>query len=93
MVAGSSPPSPAIIFYKCSFRALFVINALFFGKEIMNLNTHFRNAKTELSKVIFPTKGQVKQAYIAVVIVVTVISIFLALVDLAMSSFMSAILG
>jgi len=59
----------------------------------MNLSKHIHNAKLELSKVIFPTKGQVKQAYIAVVIVVTVIASFLALVDLIMSSVMSAILG
>ncbi|MBC8237177.1 MAG: preprotein translocase subunit SecE [Helicobacteraceae bacterium] len=59
----------------------------------MNLNTHIRNAKAELTKVIFPTKGQVKQAYIAVMIVVAVIAAFLALVDLFMSSVMSAILG
>ena len=59
----------------------------------MNLGTQIRNAKIELSKVIFPTKGQVKQAYIAVVIVVAVIASFLALVDLIMSSVMSAILG
>ena len=59
----------------------------------MNLNTHIRNAKLELSKVIFPTKGQVKQAYIAVIIVVSVIAAFLALVDLVMSSVMSSILG
>ena len=59
----------------------------------MNIGTHIRNARSELSKVIFPTKGQVKQAYISVVIVVAVIAAFLALVDLAMSSIMSAILG
>ena len=59
----------------------------------MNLGLHIRNAKAELTKVIFPTKGQVKQAYIAVVIVVTVIAAFLALVDLIMSSIMTAILG
>jgi len=59
----------------------------------MNLNIHIKNAKAELTKVIFPTKGQVKQAYIAVVIVVTAIAAFLALVDLIMSSVMSAILG
>ncbi|OIP53365.1 MAG: preprotein translocase subunit SecE [Helicobacteraceae bacterium CG2_30_36_10] len=59
----------------------------------MNLNTHIRNAKIELTKVIFPTKGQVKQAYISVVIVVAVIAAFLALIDLLMSSVMSAILG
>ncbi len=59
----------------------------------MNLGTHIKNAKLELSKVIFPTKGQVKQAYISVVVVVSVITAFLALVDLAMSSIMSTILG
>ena len=59
----------------------------------MNLGIHIRNARAELTKVIFPTKGQVKQAYISVLIVVTVIASFLALVDLLMSSVMSAILG
>ena len=59
----------------------------------MNIGQHIRNAKAELTKVIFPTKGQVKQAYIAVMIVVAVIAAFLALVDLMMSSIMSAILG
>jgi len=57
------------------------------------MNTHIKNAKAELAKVIFPTKGQVKQAYIAVIIVVSAIAAFLALVDLVMSSVMSAILG
>jgi len=59
----------------------------------MDLSTQIKNAKLELSKVIFPTKGQVKQAYIAVIIVVSVIAAFLALVDLLMSSVMSAVLG
>jgi len=59
----------------------------------MELSKHIRNAKLELTKVIFPTKGQVKQAYIAVVIVVAAVAAFLALVDLVMSSVMSAILG
>ena len=59
----------------------------------MNLGLHIKNARLELTKVIFPTKGQVKQAYISVLIVVTVIAAFLALVDLVMSSVMSAILG
>ena len=59
----------------------------------MELSKHIRNAKLELAKVIFPTKVQVKQAYIAVVIVVSAIAAFLALVDLLMSSIMTAILG
>ncbi|MEJ2372670.1 MAG: preprotein translocase subunit SecE, partial [Sulfurimonas sp.] len=36
---------------------------------------------------------QVKQAYIAVVVVVSAVAAFLALVDLLMSSVVSAILG
>ena len=59
----------------------------------MNFKKHIDNAKLELLKVIFPTSGQVKQAYISVVIVVSVIAAFLALVDLVMSSVMSAVLG
>jgi len=59
----------------------------------MNLSKYIHDAKLELSKVIFPTKGQVKQAYIAVVVVVSAVAAFLALVDLTMSAVMSAILG
>jgi preprotein translocase subunit SecE len=50
----------------------------------------FRDAKVELDKVIFPTKVQVRQAFVAVVLVVTVISIFLALVDMLMSAIVSS---
>jgi preprotein translocase subunit SecE len=58
-----------------------------------NINSYIRDAKLELSKVIFPNKMQVKQAYISVVIVVTFISLFLALVDFIMKSTVSALLG
>ena len=54
---------------------------------------HVNNARYELRKVIFPTKPQVKQAFIAVMIVVAAVSVFLAIVDLIMSSALSAILG
>ena len=53
--------------------------------------TFIANARTEIHKVIFPTQVQVKQAFIAVVVVVTVISIFLALVGLLMSSIVKSI--
>ena len=56
------------------------------------LSQTIQNAKMELAKVIFPTKPQVKQAFIAVVAVVTFVVLFLALVDLIMSSTVSAIL-
>jgi len=57
------------------------------------MRSALQNAKSELAKVIFPTKVQVKQAFFAVFLVVTVISLFLALVDLLMSSLLSVILG
>jgi len=58
-----------------------------------SINNYFRSAKLELAKVIFPTKPQVKQAFIAVLVVVTFVVLFLALVDFTMSSLLSAILG
>jgi len=48
-----------------------------------------KSSRVELDKVIFPTKLQVKQAFIAVVIVVAVIAAYLALVDLLMSTIVS----
>lgn len=57
------------------------------------ITTYIRNSRLELSKVIFPMKAQVRQAFYAVLIVVTFIALFLALVDLIMSSSLSAILG
>jgi len=56
------------------------------------ISTFIANARAELHKVIFPTKVQVRQAFFAVVLVVTVISIFLALVDLMMSAIISSVL-
>ncbi|RUM71033.1 MAG: preprotein translocase subunit SecE [Sulfurovum sp.] len=56
------------------------------------LSTYIANAKAEIHKVIFPTKIQVKQAFFAVILVVTVISLFLALIDLIMSNIVSSVL-
>lgn len=56
------------------------------------LSTFIAHAKEEIHKVIFPTKIQVRQAFLAVILVVTVISIFLALVDLFMSSIVSTVI-
>jgi len=56
------------------------------------LSTFISNARAEIHKVIFPTQVQVRQAFLAVILVVTVISIFLALVDLLMSSIVTAVL-
>ncbi|MCX2683739.1 preprotein translocase subunit SecE [Campylobacter sp. MIT 21-1685] len=55
------------------------------------LITYLKTSKAELRKVIFPLKEQVRNAYIAVFIVVVVVSLFLTLVDWIMSSLVSAI--
>ncbi len=57
------------------------------------INNLFKHVREEIQKVIFPTKIQIKQAFIAVFIVVTVISIFLALVDMLMSAIVSTAVG
>ncbi|HHH20057.1 MAG TPA: preprotein translocase subunit SecE [Campylobacterales bacterium] len=57
------------------------------------LTTYFANVKSEIQKVIFPTKVQIRQAFFAVFIVVTIISIFLALVDMLMSAVVTAAVG
>ncbi|WP_034583439.1 preprotein translocase subunit SecE [Helicobacter pametensis] len=59
---------------------------------IKKIVSYYRGAKEELWKVIFPTKQQLKVSFIAVVIVVSVVTLFLALVDLILSSSMSSIL-
>ena len=53
---------------------------------------YFEYAKVEIQKVIFPTKEQVKNAYIAVFVVVLIISLFLALIDATMSFTLSHIM-
>ena len=53
---------------------------------------YIKNAKIELQKVIFPTKEQIKNAYIAVFIVVSVVALFLAIVDGTMSFILSHIM-
>lgn len=60
----------------------------------MNKLTHYyKNAKDELQKVIFPIKEQVKSAYLSVFVVVTVVSLFLALIDLIMSVSLSSVMS
>ncbi len=60
----------------------------------MNKLVHYyKHAKDELHKVIFPIKEQVKSAYLSVFVVVTVISLFLALIDAIMSVSLSSIMN
>jgi preprotein translocase subunit SecE len=55
------------------------------------LTSYIRLSRAELSKVIFPIKEQIRNAFISVFIVVTVISLFLALIDVIMSFTLSAL--
>lgn len=54
--------------------------------------SYYRMAKEELFKVIFPTREQIRNALISVVVVVFVIALFLGLVDLILSASVSSIL-
>jgi preprotein translocase subunit SecE len=54
---------------------------------------YVKMSKLELAKVIFPLKLQIKNAFLTVALVVTVVTLFLALVDAVMSFSISSILG
>ncbi|WP_456402318.1 preprotein translocase subunit SecE [Hydrogenimonas sp.] len=56
------------------------------------LINYVNHAKIEISKVIFPTKLQVRQAFFAVFVVVTVVALFLALIDVIMSASLSVLI-
>ncbi|WP_169779682.1 preprotein translocase subunit SecE [Campylobacter curvus] len=56
------------------------------------LINYIKLSKLEIMKVIFPTKEQVRNAFITVFIVVAVVSLFLALVDAIMSFSLSKII-
>lgn len=56
------------------------------------LKNYYSSVRSELAKVIFPIKEQIRTAYISVFIVVTVITIFLALIDVVMSISLSSII-
>ncbi|ANV98072.1 preprotein translocase subunit SecE [Helicobacter enhydrae] len=59
---------------------------------IRKIRNYYQNAKIEWGKVICPTKQQVKVAFFAVMLVVAVVTIFLALADLILSASVSSIL-
>ncbi len=56
------------------------------------LKSYYQHAKIELSKVIFPTQDQIRNAFISVFVVVTVVSLFLAIIDMIMSYTLSNII-
>lgn len=57
------------------------------------LKTYYKHAKDELFKVIFPIKEQVRSAFFSVFVVVTVITLFLALIDTIMSLTLSSVMN
>lgn len=56
------------------------------------VSSYFESVKAEIKKVIFPIKEQIRTAYISVFIVVTVIALYLALIDGIMSLTLSSII-
>ena len=50
----------------------------------MKIIEAIKEAKLELRKVIFPLKEQIRNSYISVFVVVTIITLFLALIDAIM---------
>ncbi len=56
------------------------------------LTTALRLAEDELDKVIFPTKEQIRSAHISILSVVTVVTLFLALVNVILDAIVSSIL-
>jgi preprotein translocase subunit SecE len=60
---------------------------------VNKFKTYYKNAKEELDKVIFPIKEQIRSAYVSVFVVVTVITLFLALIDAIMSLSLSAVIN
>ncbi|HIP59922.1 MAG TPA: preprotein translocase subunit SecE [Campylobacterales bacterium] len=59
---------------------------------MQKLLDYIGHSRAELTKVIFPTKEQIRNAFVSVFIVVTVVSLFLALIDAIMSFSLSSIL-
>jgi len=53
---------------------------------------YIKDAKIEIQKVIFPTSREMKQSFISVFVVVTVVSLFLSLIDITMSAILKSVL-
>ncbi|AQW81758.1 preprotein translocase subunit SecE [Campylobacter pinnipediorum] len=53
---------------------------------------YIKLSKAEILKVIFPTKEQIRNAFITVFIVVTVVSLFLAIIDALMAFSLSSLI-
>jgi preprotein translocase subunit SecE len=56
------------------------------------IKQYLKDARVEIEKVIFPTKTEIKQSFLSVFVVVTVVSLFLSVIDLVMSSVLKSVL-
>ena len=61
--------------------------------KVRAFGQYFEDAKTELGKVSWPTKQEIKATSIAVLILVTVMSVLLGIVDLVLTKIVEAILS
>ena len=61
--------------------------------KITSLIRYFEDARTELGKVSWPTKKEVRVTALAVLVLVVVMSLFLGLVDIVFAKVIEAILG
>lgn len=61
--------------------------------KIQALAQYFEDAKTELGKVSWPTKKEVRVTSLAVLILVVVMSFFLGIVDLILAKVVESILS
>jgi preprotein translocase subunit SecE len=61
--------------------------------QVSKIRSYYSSVKDELAKVIFPIKQQVRSAYLSVFVVVTVVTLFLALIDSIMSLSLSSIMN
>ena len=60
---------------------------------IQKVKDFLREVKIELKKVIFPTKDEVVGSTKVVIVTVVMISIFLGVIDLALSKFVASIIA
>lgn len=49
---------------------------------MVKIKKYYQESRDELGKVLFPTKEQVRTAFVSVVVVVSVIALFLAVIDI-----------
>lgn len=61
--------------------------------KVQSLFNYFEDAKTELGKVSWPTRKEVKATSIAVLILVVVMCFFLGIVDILLAKIIESILS